>query len=325
LTVEAALRRAAFACEPDVTERELARASTPRCDWLAAVVLGARGRYAAAATRLQPLLQRCRDPLLTSLACSTLASHRRQLGGHADALLLDGAALRHSARAAGAPDEDGVDPAGARADALLGLAADNLALGRLSAARRLLATVSTTAPDATEAADASGWRTQVRAGWVAAEIALASGAPRDAVLPAKRAGARARDCGARRHAVKSDLVLAAALAAAGDPAERYRATQLVERAFAAAEAAGLRSLVWPAALLAANLDPADADWNQSRVTEELHAVLSATDPVGRHVAYASQWIPTPHLPAGTSHTDIWASARPKKATGSCQVQARGVR
>ncbi|MFD2397332.1 hypothetical protein ACFSVJ_11940 [Prauserella oleivorans] len=167
-TRESDLRRAAFGDDPGLGDRVLAAADGPRERWLAAVVLGARGRYAAAASILQPLA-RGTDDVAAALAGSTLASHRRQLGGHAAAQPLDGAALARALGATGTPDDDGLDPAGARADALLGLAADNLALGRLTASRRLIAAA---------AEHVTSWRTRVRAGWVSAEVALAGGAPR---------------------------------------------------------------------------------------------------------------------------------------------------
>lgn len=287
------LRSAAFGSVPDIAEREVVRAAaaSPRCAWLAAVVLGARGRYAAATTLLGPL-RTSGDRLLASLAGATLAAHRRQLGGHAAALPLDGMALRVATSLPAnvltnlptnaVPDEDGIDPAGALADALLGLAADNLALGRLSAARRLIAR-ATGIP--------AGWRTTVRAGWVGAEVALASGNAPAAVPCAERAAKVAAHRGAVRHAVKSDLVLGAALAATGDPANRERATRLVTDALKVAKQNLFHSLVWPGLLLAADLETINSDWSRSRVTLEFHSVLSATDPQGRRLARNSAWVP----------------------------------
>ncbi|MEU6640939.1 hypothetical protein ABZ863_00130 [Saccharomonospora sp. NPDC046836] len=281
LTQEATLRRAAFGDAPDIADRELASASGDRCRWLAAVVLGARGRYAAAATLLRPLAHG-RDPLLAALAGATFAAHRRQLGGHAAALAADGAALLNASRAGGAPDVDGLDPAGARVDALLGLAADNLGLGRLTAARRLLEVAG---------AQRRGWRAEVRFGWVSAELALAGGDAKAAVTHAQRAAGLARDRGAARHAIKSDLILGAALAATGEPDARTRAADLVAGALEAAATCRLASLAWPAGLLAADLEPASTGWNRARVTRELYALLPAVDPDGRRLARASPWVP----------------------------------
>ncbi|MFC4001489.1 hypothetical protein ACFS2C_00130 [Prauserella oleivorans] len=280
-TRESDLRRAAFGDDPGLGDRVLAAADGPRERWLAAVVLGARGRYAAAASILQPLA-RGTDDVAAALAGSTLASHRRQLGGHAAAQPLDGAALARALGATGTPDDDGLDPAGARADALLGLAADNLALGRLTASRRLIAAA---------AEHVTSWRTRVRAGWVSAEVALAGGGAAAAVPHAEQAAACARQRGAVRHTVKSDLVLAAALAATGEPVARERAAALVTAALEAARSYRLGSLGWPAGLLAADLEPRRADQHRAWVTRELHALLPATDPEGRRLARASPWVP----------------------------------
>ncbi|EHR49060.1 hypothetical protein SacmaDRAFT_0764, partial [Saccharomonospora marina XMU15] len=191
-------------------------------------------------------------------------------------------ALARAAVATGDADEDGIDPAGALADALLGLAADNLALGRFGTAQRLLERARSAHPV---------WRIEVRTCWVTAELSLARGLADDAVLPAKRALGLSRQRGAARHVVKSELVLAAALAATGDQDARVRAEALVGSALEAAHRWELRSLTWPARLLAADLDPANAEWNRSRVTRELHALLLAADPAGKRLAFRSAWVP----------------------------------
>ncbi|MET8853011.1 hypothetical protein [Amycolatopsis sp. NPDC004625] len=331
---EPALRAAAFGGDP-LPEPAVVRGSgTPRERLLAAIVLGAQGRYAAAAM----LLDRLRggdDPVTASLAASTLASHRRQLGGHRQARALDGEAFAKAAHletapaetgtgaavgrgpeagtgaavgrsseaatgaavgrepettatattsAAAEPDPDGLDAAGARADALLGLAADNLALGRLAAARRLAERA---------AAEDSRWRATVRGGWVGAEIALAAGQGAEAVPHARRAFETARARGARRHAVKSGIVLAVALRAAGAPDHRKISDDLVGNAMAAAEECELLSLSWPAALVAADLRPGHAEEYRFRVAQVLHAVLRSADPCGRRVAGESPWVPVP--------------------------------
>ena len=258
-------------------------AGTPRERLLAAVVLGAQGRYAAAATLLDPL-RGGKDRLHASLAASTLGAHRRQLGGHRQARALDGEAFAKAAGLETGSDPDGLDAAGARADALLGLAADNLALGRLNAARRL----------AGLAADQdAGWRAEVRGGWVGAEIELAAGQGAAAVPHAERAFETARERGARRHAVKSGIVLAVALLAAGDPDHREISDDLVGNAMASAEECELRSLLWPATLVAADLRPGHAEEYRFRTAEVLHAVLRSADPCGRRIAGESPWVPAP--------------------------------
>lgn len=302
-STERELRRAAFGDDPGVPDTTLARAELggPMERWLAAVVLGGRGRYARAAALLEPLVREA-DPVLGSLAAGALAAHRRQLGGHADARGWDARALRlaagavhpelvdagvhHELGSAGvhpepgsaAADPDGLDAEGALADALLGLAADALALGRESEARRLIARVHP-----------RSWRTQVRAGWVHAELELAAGAPASARAPAERAAALAREHGALRHVVKSDLVLAAALMAASS--ELDRAAALVDDALGAAVEFGLDSLCWPAELIAAGLRPDRADEHHRRARAVLRRVLPRADPAGRRIAIGSVWVP----------------------------------
>ncbi|GAA5171023.1 MULTISPECIES: hypothetical protein [Amycolatopsis] len=267
------LRRAAFGDAPVLPPGV---PGSPRAELLCAIVLGAQGRYAAAATLLRAL-GRGPDPVLSSLALSTFASHRRQLGGHQAAFAFDGAALRLVAGVAGEPDPDGLDADGARADALLGLAADNLGVGRLPVARRLLARVRP-----------CGWRSEVRLGWVTAEIELASGRAAEAVAPAEAALALATTAGALRHVTKSQLVLAAALGATG---ERERALHLVVEALGVSEEFALRSLSWPAGLLAAEHGADVPARDRSRVDAVLHAVLLRTDPDGRRLARDSPWVP----------------------------------
>ncbi|WP_410597789.1 hypothetical protein [Amycolatopsis sp. lyj-23] len=280
---EPALRAAAFGSDPLPDPAALRGSGSPRERLLAAVVLGAQGRYAAAATLLDVLRQE-RDPVMASLAASTLASHRRQLGGHRQARALDGEAFAKAAARTSEPDPDGLDAAGARADALLGLAADNLALGRLGAARRLAARA---------AAEDDRWRATVRGGWVGAEIELAAGQGADAVPHAERARETARARGAQRHIVKSGIVLAVALLAAGEPDHRQISDDLVGNAMAQAEECELLSLSWPAALVAADLRPGHAEEYRFRLAQVLHAVLRSADPCGRRVAGESPWVPVP--------------------------------
>ncbi|GAB3379996.1 hypothetical protein H5411_17990 [Amycolatopsis echigonensis] len=383
---EEALTALAFGSDAGSSD-PIPRDGSPRQRLLAAIVLGARGRYAAAADLLDPL-RRGRDPLTASLAASTLASHRRQLGAHVLARKLDGEALlavglrgagEHrtgvagdgsgltvggwaavgsgslgvnpgragagavsaaggagSGRAAaglgragagagsaaagagsdgtaadsgrtgsrtdsprlkttaspggprsaanpgslGVPAEDphGLDLPGARADALLGLAADNLALGRISAARRL----------AVRAAQADRrWRATVRGGWVGAEIELADGQPEAAVAPARLAYETAVARNARRHIVKSGIVLGVALLAAGQEGAR----ELVVAAAVDAEKYELDSLNWVAARVAADLDHDRAEEYRFRSRQVLHAVLRHADPCVMRIAHESPWVP----------------------------------
>ncbi|GAA3538530.1 hypothetical protein GCM10022222_22660 [Amycolatopsis ultiminotia] len=324
---EATLTTFAFGDPPCATGALGAFAgASPRHRLLAAIVLGAQGRYAAATTILDSL-RRGRDPLVASLAASTLASHRRQLGGHAAARKLDGAALLAvgfsstepdpagltangpsvagpgssgsggagpgpdepgvadavgpgaSAAAPGTADPHGLDVVGARADALLGLAADNLALGRLGAARRLV--VRAARVD-------RRWRAAVRGGWVAAEIELADGQPAAAVAPARNALETARARGARRHAVKSAIVLGVALSGAGETG----ALELVTEAVEETEKYELNSLIWVATRVAADLDARRDQEYRFRSRQVLHAVLQQADPCVMRIARESPWVPT---------------------------------
>ncbi|WP_409489738.1 hypothetical protein [Amycolatopsis sp. cmx-11-12] len=278
--MEASLRSAAFG-DGVPPPNSFAVPASPRGRLLAAIGLGARGRYAAAATLLNGL-RASKDPVLASLAASTLASHRRQLGGHAAALVLDGEALALViTEPRGEPDPDGLDAEGARADALLGLAADNLGRGRLAAARRLVARAE---------AHIGNWRSRTRAGWVAAEIELASNISAAAIAPAEMALETARTRGARRHVLKSQLVLGVTMAN-GTSAERDRAKTLVESARETAEKYEFNSLLWVACLLAADLGAGHADEYRFRSAELLHAVLRHADPCGRWLARESPWVP----------------------------------
>lgn len=185
-------------------------ADTPRDRWLRAVAAAGQGRYAIAQTELEMLLDH--PGALGSLARSTRASLLRQLGWHALARGWDGRALR------GAVDID------SRADALTGLAADALGLGRFPASARLLDLAAHTLRDA----EAS--RLTVRLGWVRAELAMATGDGAAAVRHARAAIDTADGLPSIRHRVKSRVVLAAALCCAGDLAvARAQAEEALEQ------------------------------------------------------------------------------------------------
>ena len=267
------LGRAAFGDRP-----ELPIAGTPelpRDRWLAAVALGGQGRYAAAATLLNDLVTHS-DPELAAFACATLASHRRQLGGHASARVLDAAG---HARLTGRPDV-----AEARSDVLLGLAADAIGAGRLGEARRLA-----------DRAPRSGWRATVRHGWVSAEIELAAGRAEEAISHAGPAAELAAESGSVRHRIKSDLVLGATLGARGD---RGGAAKIVGPALDDADDLGLLSLVWPGALIMAGLAVDQEDRFCRWAAVALQSVLRRADPVGRRLAERSAWVPRLTGPTG---------------------------
>lgn len=193
--------------------------------WLAGVCLGALGRYGSAARWL--------DLPGDSPAAACRASHLRQLGRHAEAEPLDRLALAAAA-----------DP-GARADALIGLVADAVGTGSATAARDRLdaATAAVTDSDA-------GWRPATRLEWVTAEVALFCHDPDTAVRAGRIAVRLSQEATARRHAVKSRLVLAAGLHASG----RYAAAARVLRAAAVgADHLGLAPLAVPVRTLRAEI------------------------------------------------------------------------
>ncbi|MGH3424943.1 MAG: hypothetical protein ACRDO8_09450 [Nocardioidaceae bacterium] len=290
------LRRAAFgdrtgvdvaAALSQVSQQPAAR---QRNEWLAAVVLGARGRYAAAAALLDPL-RAAADPVLASLAASALASQRRQLGGHAAARVLDATALGRIAPLGHpeAAESDGVDAAGARHDAVLGLAADAVGRGVPSEAVRLLTVAGR---------EGAGWRGRVRAAWVSAECHLATGDRPRAVRDSERAFEDARSVGAARHRAKSGLVLAAALAAEGTERGRRRARALATEVLESSLERVFLPLAWPSALLLADLLPERARDYRRTASDALSCIFHASDPVGRRLAAASPWMPGPLLQTG---------------------------
>ncbi len=213
----------------------LPTATTPLQLWLRAVACGGQGRYGAAYRDLAAL-RRSSPGRLVSLAYSTQGSFLRQLGWHTLARGWDGRALALA----------GTDPE-ARADALIGLAADALGVGRFATAATLLARadrVLTTGPVPE--------RLPVRRGWVAAELAMASGDGRTAVRHATEAVGLAQVMGLKtgqasaRHRVKSDVVLAAALCSAGSV---ERASDVAEAALEDTGRLGLLPLRWALACL----------------------------------------------------------------------------
>ncbi len=180
----------------------LPAAATPECHWLRAVAAAGQGRYGCAHAELDALRHTARPPL-ASLAHSTRGSLLRQLGWHRLARGWDGRALTLAG-----------DDTCARVDALLGLSADALGLGRFTVSGRLL-------DAATEVLDSQPEppvRLAIRLQWVGAELAMASGAG-DALGHARRAVDLADGWSSVRHRVKSRVVLAAALCSTGRVAE----------------------------------------------------------------------------------------------------------
>ena len=307
------LLRVAFGDRPGAPVR-VGPDDDPGHRWLAAVVLGARGRYGAAAALLERLVaEPSVPPAVRAHAAVTRAAHLRQAGGHREARRWDGLGLalatgteaggsaqrsvtvddrsRRPGRAAAGtadPAGPGLDRAGARADALLGLAADALGLAELDLADRLL---DRACPDPLAAG--GPWRTTVRACWVRAELALCRDHPEQARDWAARALAEAERACAGRHAVKSTLVLAVAEAAAGYPA--VQVINLLSSLSERTHATGLLSLEWPIQLqlgeLTAATDPAGSTTHRSQAFRILASVHRHADPLVRKVLGRSPWVP----------------------------------
>jgi hypothetical protein len=218
-------------------------ASTPHEMWLRAVTAGGQGRYGSAFADLAGVMRRERAGRLVSLAHSTHASFLRQLGWHDRARGWDGRALALSMPGAAAPDAE------AAVDALIGLAADALGVGRFAAAARALQR----ADDVLDTGSPVAPRQPVRFAWVSAELAMARGDGTAAVGHAERAIELAADLGSARHAVKSEVVCAAALCSAGD-VERSRT--LADAALETTGRLGLIPLRWAVSCLLADLGSA---------------------------------------------------------------------
>ena len=211
----------------------LPAATLPVDLWLRAVAAGGQGRYASALADLDLLHRGRPDGPLASLAGSTRASFLRQLGGHHAARAWDGRAW-----AGAGPDV----PAGA--DALVGLAADALGVGRFALSDRLLRRARDLLGD-----DASG-RLPVRLAWVSAELAMFTGDGLAAVRHAEDAVELASRLGSARHCAKSQLVLAAARCSAGDLGS---SRVVAEAALEVTERCGLVPLSWALTCLLADI------------------------------------------------------------------------
>lgn len=220
----------------------------PACDatglWLRAVAAGGQGRYAAARADLAELLRASPPAALAALALSARASFLRQLGWHWLAHRWDGEALRLSGFGPGS----GTEPA---VDALLGLAADALGVGRLAVSAALLER----AGDVLKHAEDPPPRLAIRQAWVGAELAMAAGQGMTAVRHARRGVELAEEASPalRRHRVKSDVVLAAALCSAGDLAG---SRAVADSALRDTHDFGLVPLRWALACLLADIGSA---------------------------------------------------------------------
>jgi hypothetical protein len=248
------LTAAAFGGDPG--RWPLPAANSPDELWLRAVAAGGQGRYSSARADLAALRRRQPSGPLASLALSTEASFLRQLGGHRLARGWDGRAL-----ALATPGE-------ATVDALVGLAADALGVGRLAASARLLGRAAEALEDAVPP------RLAIRLAWVGTELAMAGGQGEAALHHARRGVelAEAALPELRRHRVKSDVVLAAALCSAGAP-EHSR--DVADAALADTQTYGLVPLRWALACLLVDIGSATLSSQQvSAIRDECAAAIT---------------------------------------------------
>ncbi|GAB7071871.1 hypothetical protein H7J06_21755 [Mycobacterium hodleri] len=210
-------------------------ATTPTDLWLRAVAAGGQGRYCAALADLDALARIHPQGAVASLASSTRASFLRQLGGHRVARGWDGRAWA----AAGSDVTAGTD-------ALVGLAADALGVGRFALSAQLLLR-------AHNLLGAGAGRLPIRLAWVSAELSMFTGDGAAAVAHARRAVDLASDFGSARHDTKSRVVLAAALCSVGD-LEASR--DVADDALSSAKGLGLVPLIWAVACLLADIGSA---------------------------------------------------------------------
>jgi len=220
------VRNAAFGDAPGLWPLPAARSVEEQ--WHRAVVAGGQGRYASADADLASVRRAVRVGRFASLAHSTHASFLRQLGWHDMARGWDGRAL---AVAAGDPEAVG--------DALVGLAADALGVGRFAASTAALRRAEGLLDDGQP-------RQAVRLAWVSAELAMATGDGTAAVEHAERACDLAAAFGSTRHVVKSNVVLAAALCCDG---HLDRSREVADAALAATRSLGFVPLSWALACL----------------------------------------------------------------------------
>lgn len=357
-----ALLRTAFGDRPESAIR-VSPAAPPVARWLAAVALGARGRYAAATALLAGLHgRRDVDPAVRAHAAVTRAAHLRQAGGHLAARRWDGLGLAlataphggapyrrapHGGATPGgatsieaavgevAPGEAGagagggavggaggaggagLDLAAARADALLGLAADAIGLADLELADRLLRLAE---PAALEH---PSWRPGVRWHWVRAELALSRERPEPALELARRALAGARAAGAVRHEVKSAIVVAVAEAGSGREAEKVIADlgALSERT----RQTGLWTLEWPIQLLLHTLtgdtDPARSTTHRSQAVQIVSTISLHSDVITRSVLSRSPWVPDVSE-TKLLHLDPYHPAEKRRSAHSSRMECK---
>ncbi len=252
---------------PSGGTRDIARAGVDaRLGWWTdAVEKGGRGDYAAALAALDGVVAGIRaahgsaaprgvDAAVLSLCLSTRASLLRQGGRHDRAIGVDGRALAVVADVWPDPESGGrrFDPSRAAvADALVGLAADNLGLLRFGASRRLLERARGLFAGDTGNED-ENWltfsRCRLRWEWVSAELGLYSGDVAAGLVHAEAGAGLVGRLSEHstvpvRHRVKTELILAAAEAGMG---RREDAVARARHVVVTAGQEGLLPLEWAA-------------------------------------------------------------------------------
>ena len=232
--------------------------------WLLGVCLAAAGKFGGSLAVLEPLVAAGESEvperrLFAALAAATSASVRRQLGQQDAARALDQAAYTFSE---GAPE--------ATFDALLGLAADAVAVEDAATAEQLVGQARELA-----SGHVDWWRQRVRLAWVEGELALLAGdaAAAEAVLmPAVQL---AEASGAPRHVAKGLLLVAVAQVQGGRLAE---AEGTLRRAATLAESLGALPTLWPSrALLGALLEETAPAESAKSLASARSGVISIAD------------------------------------------------
>jgi len=237
------------------------KTASQRDRWQHAVTLGARGAVAGGRAVLdaaEAAIGSSQDPgdrALLSLITSTRASWLRQSGWHGSALGPDGRA----ALIATTIHDDEPSPwrRAALGDALIGLAADNLGLGRFDASSDLLGRAWAEIGAEREPDE---WlldgRVVLRWHWVRAENALYRGDGEAGRRWAAEAVRLARGCPSPHHRIKTRLIAAAARAGDDPGGAAAEARAVVDEA----AQAGLVPLQWAGWQLLGGVAPGrDAD------------------------------------------------------------------
>ncbi|MCH9815137.1 MAG: hypothetical protein K0U64_01630 [Actinomycetia bacterium] len=236
-------------------------------DWAQAITGSAQGDYRAGWITLAQLRGHS-DPILVGMAAAAQGSILRQLGHHTQAIPHDAAATAAGGLAA--------------VDGLTGLAADHIFAPRVGDADWLLQArgLLQRSGAAGLGSDEARQRAALRVNWVTAETQLAHDNGPGALRTASAGVSLARTLDSPRHLLKSQLIHAVSCEAVGQDAGRELSIILQ-----AADARGIRTLVWPVGLvLGGRMDSA-----------ERAQVQTAVDFIGSHLPPGLVAPPSLHL------------------------------